>query len=83
MSYYSLRKFCCFIQLDLSGDVELNPGSNSRVKNNASKCIICNKAVGTNSNREKCQVRITNVIMCKSMGATLYSKTVLEEKTAV
>ena len=83
MSYYSLRKFCCFIQLDLSGDVKLNPGPSSRVKNNASKFIICNKAVGRNRNREKCEVRITNVIMCKSMGITLCSKTVLEEKTVV
>ena len=40
----------------LSGDVELNPGPASRGKNNAAKCNICNKAVGTNSKRVKCEV---------------------------
>ena len=42
--------------LILSGDVELNPGPGSRVKNNAAKCSICNKAVGTNSKHVKCEV---------------------------
>ena len=40
----------------ISGDVELNPGPGSRMKNNAAKCSICNKAVGTNSKRVKCEV---------------------------
>ena len=34
--------------LILSSDVELNPGPGSRVKNNAAKCSICNKAVCAN-----------------------------------
>ena len=34
--------------LILSGDVKLNPGPGFRVKNNAAKCSLCNKAVGTN-----------------------------------
>ena len=42
--------------LILSGDVELNPGPGSRVKNNAAKCSICNKAVGTNRKNVKCEV---------------------------
>ena len=42
--------------LILSGDVELNPGPGSCVKNNAAKCSICNKAVGTNRKRVKCEV---------------------------
>ena len=42
--------------LILSGDVELNLGPGSCVKNNAAKCSICNKAVGTNSKHVKCEV---------------------------
>ena len=34
--------------LILSSDVELNPEPGSRVKNNAAKCSICNKAVCAN-----------------------------------
>ena len=40
----------------LSGDVDLNPGPGSRVKNNAAKCSICNKAVGRNRKRVKCEI---------------------------
>ena len=42
--------------LILSGDVELKPGPVSRVKNYASKCRICNQAVGTSRKRVKCEV---------------------------
>ena len=42
--------------LILSGDVELNPGPGFRVKNNAVKCSICNKAVGAIRKRVKCGV---------------------------
>ena len=42
--------------LILSGDVELNVGPGSCVKNNAAKCSICNKAVCTNRKRVKCEV---------------------------
>ena len=35
-----LRKFCCFINLILSGDVGLNPRPGSYVKNNAAKCSV-------------------------------------------
>ena len=41
--------------LILSGDVELNPRPGSRAINNAAKCNICNKAVGTNRKRVKCE----------------------------
>ena len=53
---------CCFIQLN-SGDVELNPGPGSRIKNNTAKSSIPNKAVGTNRKHVKCEVcqRLTHV----------------------
>ena len=41
--------------LILSGDVELNPVPGSHAKNNAAKCSICNKAVGTNRKHVKCE----------------------------
>ena len=40
----------------LSGAVELNPRPGTRVKNNAVKCCICDKAVGTNRKIVKCEV---------------------------
>ena len=49
--------------LILSGDVELNPGPGSHVKNNAAKCSIRNQLVRKNRKHVKCEVcqRLTHV----------------------
>ena len=61
--------------LILSGDVELNLGPRSSVKNNAAKCSICNKAVGTNRKRVKCEIcqHLTNV-SCLNISKTQQKK---------
>ena len=46
INYYT--NFVASYNLLLSGDVELKLGPGPRVKNNAAKCSISNKAVGTN-----------------------------------
>ena len=65
--------------LILSGDVELNPGPRSNVKNNAAKCSICNKAVGTNRKRVKCEIwqHLTNV-SCLNISKTQQKKYIVK-----
>ena len=48
----------------LSDNVELNPGPCSRVKNNAAKCSICSKSVGTNRKHVKCEVCEVTHVSC-------------------
>ena len=42
--------------LILAGDIEHNPGPGLRTKPKASKCNVCDKAVGTDRKRVKCDV---------------------------
>ena len=56
MFHLLLHNSVASYNLILSGDVELNPGHGSHIKNNVAKCNICNKAVGTNRKHVKCEV---------------------------
>ena len=51
--------------LILSGDVELNPGPGSPVKNNAARYSIWNKTVGTKRKCVKCEV-------CQHLANTMF-----------
>ena len=42
--------------LILAGDIEINPGPGLHPKPKAPKCNVCDKAVGTNRKRVKCDV---------------------------
>ena len=54
VDYYANQIATC--NLILAGDIELNPGPGLHPKTKASKCNICDKAVGTNRKRVKCDV---------------------------